>query len=303
VDIKAAHNAPHEPSRKAPSNTIIIRVDKSAGNWDAIPRTLIDDDRLSLEARAVAMWFLSRPPGWEIRATALPFLLKDATRCSGHVGRDFAQRMLRELKLCGYLKRTRTQTSSGQWCWQSVFDPAPAGPTMDGLTVNGSSVDGKPVDGKGVDIQQTNESRLNQYKPTTTTAETETDVARRSQVVVPRDIRYPECVGGERLAAARAIIETCPTEHRQAVLDELDAMHAARRVRSPMGLLHRLVERANEGKFFPNLSTRVMRPRPASKTEPAASANRKNASADGAVRASDIAQQALARLRERHKQT
>lgn len=302
MDTKAAHNAPDEEGRKAPSNTTIIRVHKNAGNWDAIPRTLIDDDRLSLEARAVAMWFLSRPPGWEIRATALPFLLKDATRCSGHVGRDFAQRMLRELQLCGYLKRTRTKTPSGQWRWQSVFDPVPLAPAIDGLTVNGSSVDGKPVDGKGVDIQQTDESRLNQCKPTTT-VESEAKAARQPDVVVPSDIRYPECLRGERLATARVIIETCPPEHRQAVLDELDAMHAARRVRSPMGLLHRLAERANEGKFFPNLSTRVMRPRPTTKTEPAASASRKNASADGAVPASDIAQQTLARLRERHKQT
>ncbi len=75
MDTKAAHNAPGERGRKSPSNTTIICVDKSAGNWDAIPRDLIDDDRLSLEARAVAMWFLSRPKDWEIRPAAMPFLL------------------------------------------------------------------------------------------------------------------------------------------------------------------------------------------------------------------------------------
>jgi hypothetical protein len=249
------------------------------------------------------MWFLSRPPGWEIRATAMPFLLKDATRCSGHVGRDFAKRMLRELDLCGYLTRKQTRTPTGRWRWEYVFNPAPAASTIDGLTVNGSSVDRVAVAGKGVDIQQTDKSRENQYTPTTTTDPRQANRARQPDVVVPSELRYPECLGGERLAAARAIIETCPAEQRQAVLDELDAMHAARRVRSPIGLLHRLVERANKGEFFPNSSTRVSRPRAPMNARPAASKTRGNALADGAVPASDIAQETLARIRERLKPT
>lgn len=259
MDTKAAHNAPGEGGRKASSNTTIIRVDKSAGNWDAIPRDLIDDDRLSLEARAVAMWFLSRPKDWEIRPAAMPFLLKDATRCSGHVGRDFAKRILRELDLCGYLTRKQTRTPTGRWRWEYVFNPAPARSTIDGITVDGSPVDRVAADGKGVDIQQTDTSRPNQFTPTTTTDPPEGSGARQPDVGVPSGLRYPECLAGERLAAARAIIETCPAEQRQAVLDELEAMHAVRRVRSPLGLLHRLAERANKAEFFPNLSARVSR--------------------------------------------
>lgn len=101
MDTKASQETPGARNHKEASNTTIIRVDKSAGNWDAIPRALIDDDRLSLEARYLGVWLLSRPNNWEIHAGSLPFLLKDATRCSGHVGRDVAKRLLRELVLSG----------------------------------------------------------------------------------------------------------------------------------------------------------------------------------------------------------
>jgi hypothetical protein len=219
---------------------------------------------------------------------------------------DFAKRMLRELDLCGYLTRKQLRLPSGRWCWQYVFNPVPAGSTIDGLTVDGSSVDRAPVDGKGVDIQQTDKSRVNQFTPTTTTDPPEGDGGRQPDVVVPTELRYPECLGGERLAAARAIIETCPAEQRQPVLEERDAMQAARRVRSPLGLLHRLVERANRGEFFPNLpylSARVSRPRPPINAKRGTPETRGNAPAGGAVPASDIAQETLVRIREMLKQT
>jgi hypothetical protein len=53
----------------------ILRVDRSAGGWEAIPAALINDDRLGLDTRGFAAWLLARPGGWEIRATALPRLL------------------------------------------------------------------------------------------------------------------------------------------------------------------------------------------------------------------------------------
>jgi hypothetical protein len=164
----------------------------------------------------------------------------------------------------------------------------------------------RPVDGKGVDIQQTDKSRVNQFTPTTTTDPPEGDGGRQPDVVVPTELRYPECLGGERLAAARAIIETCPAEQRQPVLEELDAMQAARRARRPLGPLHRLVERANRGEFFPNLpnlSARVSRPRPPINAKRGTPETRGNAPAGGAVPASDIAQETLVRIREMLKQT
>jgi hypothetical protein len=89
------------------SESTILRVDKKAGRWEAIPVALIADDRLGFDTRGFAVWLISKPDGWEIRAGALPYLLKDCTAMRGHVGRDKARRFLRELERGGYLVRTR----------------------------------------------------------------------------------------------------------------------------------------------------------------------------------------------------
>src|SRR5450631_1238339 len=155
------------------SESTILRVDKKAGRWEAIPVALIADDRLGFDTRGFAVWLISKPDGWEIRAAALPYLLKDCTATRGHVGRDKARRFLRELERAGYLVRTRTRGINGRWLWRSVFTAISL--TIDALAVDGSSVDGSTVDGKGVDLYQTDNyirrihSKLNH--PTATDAQ------------------------------------------------------------------------------------------------------------------------------------
>lgn len=148
LDAKTAPEASGEQRREGVLGDSIIRVDKRTGRWEAIPRSLIEDERLSLQARWFAIWLASRSPDWEIRASVLPRLLKDTTRRNGHLGRDTTKRLLRELQRCGYLVRSRTRTPTGRWCWQSAFRSV-ADPTIAGFTVDGSS-----VDGKGVDLQR-----------------------------------------------------------------------------------------------------------------------------------------------------
>jgi len=145
------------------------------------------------------------------------------------------------------LVRTRTRGSNGRWLWRSVFTASSL--TIDALAVDGSSVDGSTVDGKGVDLYQTdnyirrNHSILNH--PT----------ARATQGVVASTsgAAFPAVLTGAYRASARALIGACPPEQRQAVLDELAALHDRSAIRgSPIGLLHRLVERANQGTFTPS---------------------------------------------------
>ena len=138
------------PARPRAFGTI-IRVDKAAGRWEAVPLSLLQDTRLSFDTRGFAAWLLARPPGWEIRARALPYLLKDNSS-RGHVGRDKARRILRELEQAGYLMRSRTRSANGCWIWHSVFT---AVSTIDGLPVDGSSGEGSSVDGRGVDKDHT----------------------------------------------------------------------------------------------------------------------------------------------------
>ena len=203
---------------------------------------LITDDRLGFDTRGFAVWLISKPDGWEIRAGALPYLLKDCTATRGHVGRDKARRFLRELERSGYLVRTRTRGNNGRWLWRSVF-------TATSLTIDALAVDGSTADGKGVDLYQTNNYiRRNHSIPNHPTARATQDV-----VASTRGAAIPAVLTGAYRASAHALIGACPPEQRQAVLDEVAALHNRRAIRgSPIGLLHRLVERANHGTFAPS---------------------------------------------------
>jgi hypothetical protein len=276
----------------------ILRVDKSAGRWEAVPTSLINDARLGFDTRGFAAWLLARPEGWEIRASALPHLLKSG---SGHVGRDKARRFLRELERAAYLTRTRRRGADGRWIWDYAFRPTSPISTIDALPVGGSPVGGSTVDGKGVDITHTlNTSRLDQSilnKATTTTPQPNPD-----SVVVVGDlgeVRYPDCLTRARLTSARELIARCPREQRQAVLDELGAMVAHGVVRHPLGLLNRLIERASAGQFVPNRSLLVPSPVVASDKNPSRSDAGAAKPTSPPRNASDIAMRALSHLRSK----
>jgi hypothetical protein len=58
------------------------------------------------------------------------------------------------------------------------------------------------------------------------------------------------------------LLAACPLDLRQAVLDEVDAMHKVGKVRNPIGLLSVLARKAGLGQFSPNYSIRVDSSRP-----------------------------------------
>lgn len=115
------------------------------------------------------------------------------------------------------------------------------------------------------------------------------------------DIRYPSILQGEILSSARGVIETCPPDQRQAVLDEIGAMHARGKLHSPFGLLKALVHKAAIGQFFPNLSV-SMDSKSATKQRSDALLSRSAAGADSSTSspapASEIGRETLARLRK-----
>lgn len=236
----------------------IIRVDKSAGRWEAVPVALTNDARLSLETRGLAAWFMTRPSNWRIQAGALSGLL-----C---VGRDKVKRMLRELEVAGYLVRSRSHDSEGRWVWESTFSPIP---TIDVFSVDGESVDGQPVDGravdgrtgdgptvdgKGVDIKQTGRTT----RPRTTTEV----VPEEGWSVQDAALQFPEVLSGASREAADRCLEGCPAPLRQAVLDEVAGLGQRSRIRgSPVGLLRALVESARRGSFVPSAGLELARAR------------------------------------------
>jgi hypothetical protein len=286
---------------KTTTERSILRVDKSAGCWEAIPTSLVNDARLGFDTRGFAAWLLTRPPGWQIRASALPQLLRSRSR---HVGRDRARRFLRELERAGYLTRTRHRTADGRWIWEHAFRPNSAVSSIDafsggGSGVDGLTVDGLTVDGKHVDLIHTLNSSRSDYsilnKTTTTTT------APKPVVVVGdlMGIRYPNCLGGRRLESAKKLMTQCPAVDRQAVLDEFSAMLRDTVVRHPMGLLNRLVERAKAGQFVPNRSLAGSPTRTASNGNPTRSAVNGSASSSSSQPriASEIAEQTPSKWR------
>ena len=116
------------------------------------------------------------------------------------------------------------------------------------------------------------------------------------------ELRYPPILQGEFVAAARKLIDGCPPQQRQSVLDEIGAMHARGRVRSPLGLLKSLVDKAGTGQFSPSHSLSVY---PGSLTQRSRDAGEQHLVVGAKsvprspVLASEIGREALSRLREK----
>jgi hypothetical protein len=214
--------------------------------------------------------------------------------------------MLRELENAGYLTRARSKKRNGRWAWRVELSDTAApfyrSSTIDGSAVDGSAGDRSPVDGQGVDLLNTlNNSRLDKLILTTTT---EPKVTERAVVVHSVEVRYPDILNGGYLTCTRTLIDACPPEQRQPVLDEIGAMHARGKVRSPLGLLKSLIEKAKSGEFSPNYSLSAD-PTSSSKLRNPVHARQLSAEAPTASKApvpvSEIAPRLLADWREKWK--
>ncbi|CDW96341.1 hypothetical protein THICB2_780011 [Thiomonas sp. CB2] len=96
----------------------VLRVSAPPGAWGSVPLALIEDVRLDLAARAVAIWLATRPAGWQISVAHLLSAL--------HLGRDRWRRIAGELQSAGYLARSPTPSGpGGRWVWEIVFCAIP----------------------------------------------------------------------------------------------------------------------------------------------------------------------------------
>jgi hypothetical protein len=251
---------------KSTPGQAVLRIKKRTRGWEPVPRALITDARLQFDTRGFAAWLLAKPPGWEIRAGALPYLLKKERGPGEQIGRDKVRRFFRELEAAGYVTRCRMRKADGQWRWQIEFtDTPPTTPTppctVDGSAVDGSATGGTAVGGSNVDVLQTLKNpKLDQCKPNTTAAPQD-DTGRVSDHM-DGQLRYPDCIRRVPVYSLWGLLAACPLDLRQAVLDEVDAMHKVGKVRNPIGLLSVLARRAGLGQFSPNYSIRVDSSRP-----------------------------------------
>jgi hypothetical protein len=73
-------------------------------------RQLFQDSKISLEARAIVGYVLSKPPNWKVRVRDLMI--------QGGVGRDKLRRIFKELIHGGYMQRERVKGRGGRFDWR-----------------------------------------------------------------------------------------------------------------------------------------------------------------------------------------
>lgn len=128
----------------------LIRVPK--GNFTTIENSIFKDGRISLKAKGLFCYMLSKKDGWSFSAERISLDNND--------GRDGVRAGLRELENNGYLTRVKVNGGGGLFTTEYHLN-YPEIPTDDAITDDGKSVvglsdDGKtnvglPDDGKAVD--------------------------------------------------------------------------------------------------------------------------------------------------------
>ena len=92
--------------RKAPSaRAATIVRHRPTGNFTAVPNSILEDDRLSVEAKGLLCYLLSRPPNWQPRHDQLQRKLR--------IGRKLLKRCFGEIIDAGYGVRDEKQGRDG----------------------------------------------------------------------------------------------------------------------------------------------------------------------------------------------
>jgi hypothetical protein len=147
---------------------MIIRR-KHNGNFTIVPNALVDDKRLSIEAKGLLAYLISRPNNWTVRHSHLHKELG--------IGRDKLQRILRELIRAGYLERDDEQPrdDDNQFaayhyiCRDVPISTAP--PPLSGFPLRGSR-QRKTRNGNKNDSSKTELNKTPTYPPPSEQAET-----------------------------------------------------------------------------------------------------------------------------------
>jgi len=127
---------------------MIIRTIKNK-NYTTINNTVLEDVRLSWEAKGLATYLLSKPDDWRIKTTQL-------WHASAN-GIQAVKRILRELEAAGYLQRERSRDpQTGKFVWMQILYEIPlpvetAPPVEEKTTIGRNPSDGQPSDGKPSD--------------------------------------------------------------------------------------------------------------------------------------------------------
>ncbi len=141
----------------------IIRIQRKESGFALIPNCILEDERLSFEARGMLCYLLSRPANWIVRVQDL--INRSGTRENGKPisGRDKVQGCLSELQEAGYAALESTRDESGKMAGRTwvVYEDPKQNPAFTDKPKNGTSAatdspifrsSEKPTDGETAHI-------------------------------------------------------------------------------------------------------------------------------------------------------
>lgn len=98
---------------------------------------MLNDSRLSWEARGLLAYLLSKPDNWRVS--------RDALASQGPAGRDKIGRILKELKEIGYLQIDQRRDENGQFIYENIIRESPESPAPENPSLDASAPDNAPL--------------------------------------------------------------------------------------------------------------------------------------------------------------
>jgi DNA-binding MarR family transcriptional regulator len=121
----------------------IIRVERMSQPYTMIANATLQDTSISLEARGLLTYLLSKPDTWAVVVTWL--------QTEMNVGREKLNRIIKELENAGYIE-TRVVRTEGKFAeYERIVHESP---TVDGFTVVGKADSGLTDSGKSAPIKE-----------------------------------------------------------------------------------------------------------------------------------------------------
>ncbi len=229
-------------------------------DFTTLPNDVIRDSRLSWKALGLLTYVLSLPDDFRLRLKHLSKQKKD--------GRHSTRAGLRELELAGYLTIRRVRCELGKYrrvIWEVTDTPPDIitdqnSPRSENLKEDNPNAEKPDLENPTV-INTNSNKELNITKTTTTKSHIIT--ADLKDVVVDDidDLTWPNLLCGLFNASAIEIIQECPPDKQQLVLDEISGISNRGVVRSPIGLLRKLVQLAKQGQFIPSAALEYQKKR------------------------------------------
>lgn len=227
-----------------------IRVRRGDLPYGIVPKSLVEDSRLSATARLIAVWFCVQSINWELRVNHMRKVLS--------IGKDADLAARRQLEKYGYLRVRQKMKGNGVFGYlEYEFNPNPPGtaqPLEDrqaaaaSVTVGGFSAVGSP-DAGATDAGSTDAGAPTRLTSTKRTKQRKQEQPQQTKAAPAQpspsggDLIFPRELGeADRLACLQVMRAAgIDRDAQQGLLDELcGALRAGRVVANPAGWVRRL---------------------------------------------------------------